>query len=731
MSIYNAKWIKTDSDCVEIVPQFSREFCCEGEISSAVLEITALGVYCADINGSPVSDYVLAPGWTVYEKRLQYQVFDVTNLLKNENKISISVGRGWRFHKMKAHATEHIASDGVAVLASLKISYADGRACEIVTDSSWSAAETEVVYNDMYNGETYDFSREARSLRSVEFPHSYDILLLQQGEKIVERECLEPAQSLVTPRGERVIDFAQELTGYLEFNCCGKAGARLKIKHFEVLDSDGNVYIENLRSARQELNIICDGKEHKIKPRYTFYGFRYIVIETEGEVEISCLKAHAVYSDMKRTGSFECSNSTLNRFYENVLWGQRGNFLDVPTDCPQRNERMGWTGDAQVFCRAATYNYDVEKFFDKWLYDLAAEQREDGGITDVAPIGQFGAGSASPAWADAACIIPWQLYLAYGNKEILANHYPTMEKWVQHMLAVSRQKGKEHGCELYHPWTEQGYGDWLALDRFDKGDSWSDTPKGLIGTAYFAYSTELLIKAGEVLGRDMSFYRELYADIKRAFGELYIGEDKLVRVQTQTAYVLAICFDLAEDKQANGRRLAELILQNGGHLRTGFVGAPLLLHALTATGQDELAVSLLLREEFPSWLYSVTKGATTIWERWNGIKPDGSFADAGMNSFNHYAYGSVADWLFARLAGLKPNEAEPAYRSIEFTPYADERLDYVRAELLTRNGLVRSEWRRTCAGLEFYFLVPQGCKASAVIGGKKYSLTEGENTISV
>lgn len=729
-NIYKAHWIKTPKNTGTVVPEFIRDFKLNGTLESAELSITALGVFYAEINGKKVSGDVLAPGWTSYKHRLQYMTYDITDMLAEENNITVSVGRGWRFHKVKQWGTENIAPDGTALLCAVTLNYKDGTNEIIVSDSDWLCRRTKTVYNDIYNGETFDASKKyGKSANAVCFSHPKNILLPLEGTEIREYERF-GAKLIITPKGEKVLDFGQEVTGYIEAVIDEKKGAEINIKHFEVLDRDGNVYTENLRAAKQEVNIICNGKRFTFKPKYTFYGFRYIKIEGIENVDPANFTAIAVYSNMQRTGHFECSDEMLNKFYRNIVWGQRGNFLDVPTDCPQRDERLGWTGDAQVFCRTAAINYNVEKFFDKWLADLASEQYADGGLPNTCPVSQFGTRQSSAAWTDAAVIIPWQMYLAYGNEKNLAKAYPMMKKYVDFMASYCEKNAKGTGKDFVHPWKEGfHYGDWLSLDNENPEEVNGRTDKGLIATAYLAYDLDILIKSGKLFGNDMSYYENLYEDTVRFFRSKYM-ENGRCRQDTQTAAVLALHFNLTDNKKETALQLAENVEQ-AGRLTTGFVGTAYLLHALSEAGRDDLAMNLLLKKDYPSWLYPVTMGATTVWERWNGIHPDGHFANKGMNSFNHYAYGSVFDWIFCRLCGINTSENAPGYRHIVFTPAPDKRVGNVKGSIETAYGTVRSEYKLEDGIWKFEFTVPEGCTADAEIKGAKFTLHSGKNTVAV
>lgn len=692
---------------------FTKTFVCKSGVKKAELQISALGIYEATLNGARIGDFIFAPGWTCNEKRVQYQSYDVTEQLKSENNLAVTLGRGWRYlGKNPEIITNGFSNKDMALIAVLELEYEDGTKELITTDKTWLVAESKIRYSNLYNGDIYDagFIPEG-SVPAIEINHTKDILIPQQGEKIVETERLPAKELMNTPAGETVIDFGQNLTGYVEFKIRGKKGDKATVQHAEVLDKDGNFYTENLRSAKQEIIFICDGEEHVYKPALSFQGFRYIkLVNWPESVNLSDFTAIVVHSDMKRTGHFECSDRDINQLYKNIVWGQRGNFLDVPTDCPQRDERLGWTGDAQVFVRTASYNFDVEKFFTKWLADLAADQCENGSVPHVIP-DVLDKQGGSAAWGDAAIICPWQMYLTYANKEILAAQFDSMKKWLDFIQSRSKNFIWNKGDH---------FGDWLNLEK-DAGNKEAD--KKLIATAFAAYSTALFVKVGNLLGKDMQEYELLRDNYKAAFCKKYIKHGKVVG-NTQTACVLALYFDLTDEKEAVAAQLEGLVKKHG-HLTTGFVGAPYLLHVLTANGYVKTAYDLLFRKEYPSWLYPIGLGATTIWERWNGIWPDGTMADKGMNSFNHYAYGAVGDWLYGTMGGINTDENAPGFKHIIFKPIPDERLDYVKASVLSRHGEVKAEWQRVDGQVKYTFTVPQGCTGTATVDGEVTELSAG------
>ena len=732
-TLFQANWIKSKVNHKFAVTEFIRDFTAEGKPVKAELKITSHGVFVARLNGQRVGDDIFAPGWTSYQKRLQYMTYDVTALLQaGKNELIVGVGRGWYFHKAKVFAAKELKSDEAALLAALTLTFSDGREETVFTDEGWVTRRSRVIYNDMYNGETTDLSaRKAPAQPAVVIAYPKEILIPAEGEPVREMEHIPGAKLIVTPKGEKVVDFGQEVTGYVEFSANVPRGKKIVLQHFEMLDRDGNVYTENLRSAQERFTVISGGKPFKVKPEYTFYGFRYIEVTGLDEVDPAAFTAIVVHSDMKRTGYFECANDLLNQFAHNVLWGQKGNFLDVPTDCPQRDERLGWTGDAEMFSRTAAIQYDVRRFFDKWYNDVASDQYADGTIPFVIPTCHrfLGDAGGSPAWDDAVTVVPWELYVAYGDRDRLARQYPTMKKYVDGMIEKCRDRSATGEKEFDRPWTKDGFGDWLSLEDLSREHGVGETDRGLIATAYLCFGLNVLIKSGRILGKETSWYEYVLEKVKAFFRREYM-EGGRMKQNLQTAMVLALVFGLTPDPAETGKQLADNV-RSLGRLTTGFIGSTHLLDALTMVGEDALAVDLLLRTEYPSWLYSVTKGATTIWERWNGVYPDGHFADPGMNSFNHYAYGSVLSWMFRRLAGISPVEEAPGYEKIRFAPAPDARIPWVKATVETVRGTASSCYEKTEAGWRFTFTVPEKSEATAVLFGKEYPLSAGENRFEI
>ena len=714
---WSAKWIRPIKDMGDVCPVFSVDFPCLKTVKNAVLKVTATGVYEAVLNGRRVGDFIMAPGWTVYEKRLQVQEYNVTEWIAGENVLEITVGKGWYRSPLAGWTwtkrMERVAGYSAGLTAELVLTLEDGTVKTISTDESWKVEESQVRFSEIYDGEIYDATYKSAEFSAVEvFEGPTETLIPQQGEEVCEQERIVPVKMFRTLEGDTVIDFGQEVTGYVEVTVDAEAGQQVKLSFAEVMDKFGNFYTENYRAAKAQYIYTCKDGKQTYKPKLTFYGFRYIRVDAfPGGVEKAAIEnftAIVLHSRIKRTGYLRSSNPLLNKLFDNIVWGQKGNFLDVPTDCPQRDERLGWTGDAQAFVRTACLNFDVEKFFAKWLADMAANQREDGLVGHVIP-DVLDTEIPSAAWADAATICPWQVYLAYGNPGILADQYECMEKWVEYVTDHTTTKFLWTGGEHFE--------DWLGLDA-PVGSYKGSTRADFIASAFYAYSAELLIKAGKVLGKDMTEYEVLYRSIVETFRRTY------PTYTTQTECVLAAYFRLAEDPKKAADQVADMVRAAGTKLQTGFVGTPYLLHVLSDHGYKELAYDLLLRTEYPSWLYPVTKGATTVWEHWDGIMENGDFWSADMNSFNHYAYGAVADWVYCQAAGINTVEEYPGYEKIRIAPLPDTRLDWLEASLRTRHGLVSSRWQKQEGMWRYEINTP--VETTVVIAGKEYRVEKGK-----
>ena len=704
----NSKWIsypkKEDFTC----PVFKKSFKASKEIKKATLKITSLGCYYAELNGERIGDFILAPGWTYY-KRAQMQEYDITDMVKGENEIRASLSSGWFNGRINIRTRKDLPDIYPALICEIEIIYKDGTKEYIYSDEGWECALSKITFSDIYDGESYDATYEEKFVPVKVQDYGEFKIVKQQGEKIVENEIILPHRIFKTPKGETVIDFNQNLTGYFEISLNAKKGDKVKISCAEVLDRNGNFYNENYRSAKSEFNYTCKDGYQSYKPKLTFFGFRYLRIdEFPGEITSDNIKAIVVHSELKRTGYLNSSSPLLNNLFSNIIWGQKGNFLDIPTDCPQRDERLGWTGDAQVFIKTASYNYDVEKFFDKWLEDLRLEHKREGLIPFCIPQVHERPGSSTAVWSDASTVCPWQIYLTYANKKILRRQFKSMCDYVDEIGKITKEKYLWYGC--WH------FGDWLGLDA-PAGSYKGSSDPDIIATIFYAYSVSLVIKAGRILGKNVSKYEKLHEKI------LEKGRKKFTEFKTQTECVVALYFDFALDKKAVADKLADMIVKNGTRLQTGFVGTPYLLHALSQNGYTELAYDLLLQENYPSWLYSVKQGATTIWEHWDGVNDKGEFWSRDMNSFNHYAYGSVADWVYGVACGIQTVESHPGFEKIVIAPQPTKKLSHLSAKIETRHGLVSSAWFNE--GDKFRYEITTPSDTTVIIDGVSYEVKKG------
>ena len=709
-SHWQADWIEPNlaekPDTSNPCPMLRKEFRLKQQIKSARAYVTCLGLYQLELNGKVVGDQLFTPGWTAYSRRLQYQTYDVTELLKTGvNCVGVLLGDGWYRGRLVWKNRRNLYGKKTALLAQIEVVYKDASRELFTSDPAWKASTGPILMSDIYNGELYDARLEIGSWSTPGFNdgnwagvtvvnHSKNILVAAAGPPVRRIQELKPVRILKTPAGQTVVDMGQNMVGRMRLRVKGHAGTHITLRHAEVLDAQGNFYTENLRDAKQVDEYILRGRAEEVfEPHFTFHGFRYVAVEGwPGELSTDDLAAIVIHSDITPTGTFECSNPMLNQLQHNIQWGQKGNFLDVPTDCPQRDERLGWTGDAQVFARTACFNADVAAFFTKWLADLAAEQQPSGAVPHVIPdvlsLGKMQASSASAGWADAATVVPWTVYLCYGDTRILERQYESMKAWVDYMAGRAGE-----GCFWNNDFT---FGDWLAYSTTRSDYPGATTDKDLISQAYFARSTDLLQRTATILGKtaEAEKYANLLQRIKKVFQDEFVTPNGRLACDTQTAYSMALAFDLLAQPtdEIAAKRLADDVARFK-HITTGFLGTPLICPALSKYGYLDQAYMLVNRKDYPSWLYPVTKGATTIWERWDGIKPDGTFQDKGMNSFNHYAYGAIGEWLYRVVAGMEIDEQKPGYKHIIIQPHPGGGLTRARARLDSMYGPIESGWR--------------------------------------
>jgi alpha-L-rhamnosidase len=688
---------------------YRKEFSTTKKISSARVYATSLGIYQLYLNGQKVSDQLFTPGFTSYQKRVQYQTYDITNLLKQKNAIGAIVGDGWYRGYFGWEGQKQLYGDKIALFAQIVVKYTDGTTETIATDDSWKVSTGAILQSDIYNGETYDARLEQKGWANPNFNESNwqkagilnqskDILVASNGLPVKATEEIVPKKIIKTPKGELVMDLGQNIVGWVRMKVKGNKGDSVTLKFAEVLDKEGNFFTVNLRSAKATDTYYLKGGDEEIyEPTFTFHGFRYVQIINYPNITLDKITGVVIHSAMNPTGNFTCSDTLINRLQQNIQWSQRDNFLDIPTDCPQRDERLGWTGDAQVFSMTAAFNFDVASFYTKWLKDLEIDQSPNGIVPNVVPDVLKHKQNGATAWGDAATVIPWTVYRAYGDKRILEQQYNSMKNWVGYM---TQRAGDDYLWNNNQDWH---WGDWLSFHSDSPAYSGAYTEKDLIATAYFYYSTNILAKSATILGKsdDAQKFNELAQKIKKAFITEYTTASGRLVSHTQTAYALALSFNLLpEEMVAKSAKFFADDINKFKHLTTGFVGTPLLCSTLSSIGRDDLAFMLLNRKKYPSWLYPVTQGATTIWERWDTQKPDGTIID-GMNSFNHYAYGAIGEWLYNYVAGLNIDVENPGYKRILFSPHVGGGLTNAKVEFKSLYGVVKSGW--TLANNEFVY----------------------------
>jgi len=724
-----ADWIAPDwvEDSKKSMPSpyLRKEFTLKNGTGSARLYISCHGLYQVEINGKRIGDQEFTPGWTSYNTRLQYQTYDVTGELQpGKNVIGIILGDGWYRGNLGWIDHRNLWGTKLSAIAELRIQHTSGSLEIVQSDGSWKASTGPILASDIYNGEVYDATREFEGWSKPGFDDSgwkgtkkLDIskmgLIAPEGPPVRINNELAPL-SVSKVGDDWLVDMGQNMVGWIRIKASGKKGDVLTLRHAEVLDKEGNIYYDNLRSAKQtNIYYLKGGGEEVFEPHFTFQGFRYVMVSGyPGTLDADAIRGMVIHSDMEIAGTFTCSDPLINQLQHNIVWGLKGNFVDVPTDCPQRDERLGWTGDAQVFAPTACFNMNAASFYTKWLKDLATDQDEDGSIPHVIP-NILGHGGAT-GWADASVVIPWVVYQDYGDVSVLENQYESMKKWIGYMQ-------KRAGDDLI--WEgDPHFGDWLSFDASRSDYMGAYTTKDLIATAYYSYSSGLVSKAAAVLGKEKEaqYYGELSEKVKKAFNEEFVTPNGRLVAHTQTAYTLALAFDLL-DEQTSVKSAAYLAkdVEDFGHITTGFLGTPLISLTLTAQGRNDLAYQLLNRKEYPSWLYPVTMGATTIWERWDGQKPDSTFQDKGMNSFNHYAYGAIGKWMYQVVAGIGIDPEVPGYKHIIIHPRPGGSLTMARATHLSMYGKIVSGWTLEGEKLTMEVAIPDNTSASIYIPGAK------------
>jgi alpha-L-rhamnosidase len=726
-SDWKAKWISSGiaADSVDgRIPHLNKSFVAAKKVKQARLFITARGLYEASINGKRIGDAYLTPGWTSYNKHLQYQVYDITSdIKKGANDLDILLGSGWFRTRIAWENNKNFYGSKTALLSQLEITYADGTSETVVSDGSWKASLSSILTSEIYDGEKQDLRIKPTQWSSVvETSASFDVLRAQINEPIRKQEQVAVKQVLHTKSGKTILDFGQNIVGWVKFNAQGKAGQQVKFSHVEMLDKTGEPYFANLRSSKAQATYILSGQPELIEPHFTFYGFRYVQVEGY-DVKASDFTGVALHSDMLTTGTFETSNPLLNQLQSNIRWGQKGNFLDVPTDCPQRDERLGWTGDAEVFSRTAAFNFNVNQFFAKWLKDVEADQNANGAVPFVIPdvlnktnIGRMAKQDGAAGWSDASIIIPYNVYTTYGDKQVLENQYKSMKAYLNYVRGAAKN-------DLWN--TGFQFADWLSYRVDDSkgmiGQKSAVTDNYLVAQCFFAYNTQLMIKTARILGKtdDYKDWERLLDRIKLQFQKEFMTSNGRLISETQTAYILALQFDMipASLREAALARLVTNIEGYQYHLTTGFLGTPFLNPVLTRFGRNDVAYKLLLQDTYPSWLYPIkAHGATTIWERWDSMKPDSTFQDPGMTSFNHYAYGAVGDWMYRTIGGIDTEEFDGAgYKQSVIKPELGGGINFAKTSLETPYGKISSDWRLDSGVFTLHVEVPANTSATVIL----------------
>ena len=745
---WSASWIVPPFE-KHIHPLFRKSFVLAGEIISARVYACGLGVYELSVNGLKAGAEHLAPGLHSCSDWLQVQTYDVTGLLKpGENVIGAMLGNGWAKGRFGPSDMAEIFCGEFGFIAELHLAYKNGDTKIVTTGEDWFCSPSPVLGSSIYDGEVYDATMEQpgwdeagfeapsaagsgsgvgsprweKAVVSRDFQSRWGLGPLRDRLSLPVKamEELAPVALIRTPAGEDVLDMGQNMAGHVRFRCRAPKGAKLSLYFGEILQ-DGNFYRDNLRGAKAEYHYISSGRQTDVRPLFTFYGFRYVKLEGFESIDINDFKGVALYSEMELTGNIETSDDNVNRLFKNVLWGQKGNFLDVPTDCPQRDERLGWTGDAQIFCETAAWNMDVYAFFTKYLRDMSYGQSALGGavphvVPDIYPRRSGKSmGWAACGWADAATVIPWTLYEMYGDKNILRVFFPVMRDWVDWIRAEDERSG---GRRLWT--TGFHFGDWLAMDAPVPGGAFGATDVDFLASAYYFASATHTANAAEALGDAASAnrYNMLAAEVRSAIRREFFTRSGRIAVKTQTAMAIALHFYLYPEG-ARERLVESLKLQlvsDGMKLKTGFLGTPVICDALTAYDAHSYALRLFMNEEMPGWLYPVKMGATTIWERWDSVLPDGRVSDTGMNSLNHYSFGCIAGWMYRNLCGIVP--AAPGFERVRLAPRPCRQLDYARASFDSPFGMVTCGWRRLEGGkIEVECDIPFGVKARLDLPG--------------
>lgn len=683
-------------------PIFYKRFTVDENIKKARIYVCGLGVYELFIDDKKIGNEFFAPYCNNYDQWIQYQTYEVV-LAPGMHEMKVSIGNGWYRGKFGLNLKDKIYGEFHKLRLDLVIDNEDGLLNVIGTDSTWNVCCGDIIQNDFYDGEVYCPNNHDNDRHGVEciIDDTETKLIGRMSLPVVIMEKREVTRIIKTPKGETVLDFGQNMVGFVEFINRLPKGRKVRMQFGEILQN-GNFFRDNLRTAKAEYTFISDGNERLIRPSFTYYGFRYVKIEGfEETVNLYQFKGCVLYSQLDETGFIETNNSKVNQLIQNAKWGQKGNYVDVPTDCPQRDERMGWTGDTQVFAPTACYFMDSYAFLNKYLFDLKMTQKQLNLVTNVIPAFDEKR-MASCGWGDAATIIPWVLYEFYGDKYILIQQYESMKGWVDSIRSIDNNNGNQRLWKgSFH------FGDWLGQDNEDPNERFKGgTDDDYIASAYYFYSTTLVAKAAHILGNqeDSAFYSQLASEVKNAIWNEYFTPNGKLAINTQTAYVLALYMDFCPEGTRDRiiQDLKKKLKMNKVYLKTGFIGTAYICKTLSDIGANDYAYQLLLNEDAPSWLYAVNLGATTIWERWNSLLPDGNINGTDMNSFNHYSYGSIVEWMFRNMAGIKPNAHTPGYKHILLKPQPNKKIKKMDAVFESASGVFESHWEIDEEGMIHY-----------------------------
>ena len=745
---WQARWITdglyhfAEEKTSPVPMKFRRRFTLNRPVSRAEIYATAMGIYELEVNRQRVGDRYFAPGFTSYETHLQYQTYDITGMLHIENTLTATVSGGWAVGSFTFLRKNRITADRQALLLEIRLRYAEGTEEVIGTDESWEVTEDgPLAAADLYDGEIFDaaFDEAAAGWHSAseETLRVHPQILAEYGAPVRAHERFRPV-SCAKVANQLIYDFGQNLAGVVSLTVRGREGQRITVRHAEVLNPDGTLSTAPLRSAKAQLIYTCREGIQTYSPRFTYMGFRYAGVEGIDETDVE-IEALALYSDVKQIGSFSCSDERLNRLQQNIIWGAKSNFVDIPTDCPQRDERMGWTGDIALFAPTACFNFDLRRFLYKWLLDMEAEQTESGSIPTTIPSHGFSWPDTMPAeipvdfWGDASVLVPWAMYRAYGDESLLRRFYPMMRRYVDACAAQAALSGNPY---IWDTDYRLHFGDWVApdtpsMEEWQKRSPWT-------ATASLFHTAGIVAKAASCFGyeEDAERYRELCRRVAEAYADTFTeGSGKLLN-EFQTGYVLPLAFGMFDDATASkaAAHLAKLAETSDHCVGTGFPGTPYLLFALADHGQAETACKMLMNTKCPSWLYEVEHGATTIWERWDGLDEDGQCpigADglADMVSYNHYASGAVGDFLYRRVAGLEA--AEPGYKRLRVRPLIVGGLTYARAEIETPYGVASVGWELQNGLFSLSVEVPEGCECEVILpDGSVHETANGKHAFT-